>query len=287
MRKLTREREKKNANKRYDVKCEVYSFGIILWEIAECRTPYEFNDLDFQEITKKIVGGYREPFTPGTNIPETYQNLVNRAVNPNPDLRPTFAKMLTDLSDLFKNLPLSCSGKIKPPERKMTANDCFLISIDILDNAIEEQKKTNEGNSKLYEIFDTYANTGVPKAKYWKAYYLYKGWSDLTCSEDEKLKRAAELFKEAADHGNELPDAQLRYGIMVMQGKGVKKNMKEAIEYLHKSADNDHVAAIYNLATYYLSTKDDKELGKYYLTKAASKDNKQAIKYCEALNISY
>ena len=61
---------------KYDTKCEVYSFGMLLWEIAECKLPYEQFE-DFLELTRKVVGGYRENFTPGTDIPEKYQ--TNRA----------------------------------------------------------------------------------------------------------------------------------------------------------------------------------------------------------------
>ncbi|RIA79833.1 hypothetical protein C1645_793701, partial [Glomus cerebriforme] len=47
---------------KYNTKCEVYSFGILLWEIAECRYPYEQFE-DILELTKKVVSGYREKFT--------------------------------------------------------------------------------------------------------------------------------------------------------------------------------------------------------------------------------
>src|SRR5438045_4376433 len=89
----------KEKKKKYDTKCEVYSFGILLWEIAECKIPYSQFD-DFMELTNKVMEGYREPFT-DTGIPDSYKNLVNEAVDQNPDNRPTFAKMLVDLQDIF------------------------------------------------------------------------------------------------------------------------------------------------------------------------------------------
>jgi serine/threonine protein kinase len=88
----------KEKNEKYDIRCEVYSFGILLWEIAECTIPYKQLE-DFEEV----INGYRESFTEGTDIPEKYQSLVNEAVNQNPDHRPTFAKMLIDLQDILKN----------------------------------------------------------------------------------------------------------------------------------------------------------------------------------------
>jgi serine/threonine protein kinase len=103
------EEVEKNKNKnKYGTKCEVYSFGILLWEIAECRIPYEgFKDME--EITKEVTKGHRESFTESTDIPEKYRSLVNKAVGQNPDHRPTFAKMLIDLQDIFKNVPARLS----------------------------------------------------------------------------------------------------------------------------------------------------------------------------------
>src|SRR4051794_4554367 len=95
------EAEQSENKTKYDTKCEVYSFGILLWEIAECRIPYE--QLDFEEISKKVISGYREPFTEGTDIPGKYQDLMKEAVAKNPDNRPTFAKILIDLQDIFKD----------------------------------------------------------------------------------------------------------------------------------------------------------------------------------------
>ena len=129
-------------------------------------------------------------------------------------------------------------------------------------------------------------NMDNPRAKYWKAYYITKGWSDLKLSSDEKNKLSVKLFKEAADYGDEMPDAQLRYATMVMHGKGVTQNVEEAIEYFLKAAKNDHVVAMFNVATYYFSI-NKLELGNYYMIKAASKKYQQAINYCNIKRIAY
>jgi serine/threonine protein kinase len=91
-----------NKKKEYDTKCEIYSFGILLWEIAECKVPYaKFENP--MEITKEVIKGYREKFTLGTNIPKKYRVLVKKAVNHNPDFRPTFTKLLINLQDILNN----------------------------------------------------------------------------------------------------------------------------------------------------------------------------------------
>ena len=83
--------------------------------------------------------------------------------------------------------------------------------------------------------------------------------------------------------------AQLRYGTMVIRGKGVEKNIDEAVNYILKAAKNGNVIAMFNIATYYLSQdkEEHKKLGKYYMIEAANKKYEEAIKYCKVNNISY
>jgi hypothetical protein len=61
---------------KYTTRCEVYSFGILLWEIAEQKTPYEkYNDI--LKITDLVVKQkYREPFSLGSGLPKKYQEIA-------------------------------------------------------------------------------------------------------------------------------------------------------------------------------------------------------------------
>ena len=51
-----------------------------------------------------------------------------------------------------------------------------------------------------------------------------------------------------------------------MNGKDVKKNIKEAVKYLLKATKNDNVVAVFNVSTYYFS-QNQKELGNYFFDK--------------------
>jgi hypothetical protein len=65
----------RDPNYKYDQKCEVYSFGILLWEIAEERIPYEGNE-DILDITDSVRNKmYREPFSEDSEMPEEFKNL--------------------------------------------------------------------------------------------------------------------------------------------------------------------------------------------------------------------
>ncbi len=63
-------------NFKYDYRCEVYSFGILLWEIAEGRIPYkDYNDImDITELVRNKK--YREPFSENNEIPEEFKTLA-------------------------------------------------------------------------------------------------------------------------------------------------------------------------------------------------------------------
>jgi hypothetical protein len=63
-------------NFQYDQRCEVYSFGILLWEIAEERVPYEDSN-DIMVIADKVCNKmYREPFSENSQMPKEFKELA-------------------------------------------------------------------------------------------------------------------------------------------------------------------------------------------------------------------
>jgi len=65
----------KDRNSKYDHKCEVYSFGILLWEIAEEKIPYHKYD-DILAITDLVRNQkYRESFSENSEMPEIFKKL--------------------------------------------------------------------------------------------------------------------------------------------------------------------------------------------------------------------
>ena len=64
-------------NFKYDHKCEVYSFGILLWEIAEMKLPYQ-DHKDILTITELVLKKkYREPFSENNKMPIEFQKLTS------------------------------------------------------------------------------------------------------------------------------------------------------------------------------------------------------------------
>ncbi|KAG6543708.1 hypothetical protein Mapa_014892 [Marchantia paleacea] len=75
--------------KPYNRKCDVYSFGICLWEIYCCDMPYP--DLSFTEMTHAVVHQNLRPTVPRC-CPSALANVMKKCWDPNPDKRPEMAQ---------------------------------------------------------------------------------------------------------------------------------------------------------------------------------------------------
>ena len=148
--------------------------------------------------------------------------------------------------------------------------------------------------NKCFEVYANFNRTNRSnqiKAKYYKAYYITKGLDDLKVSKEEKDKIAAELFKEVADDEvNEIPEAKLKYGDCLYNGKGVKQNFLEALKYFELAAKSDLKIAMYNTGRLYYSgcngliDKDEKKAIKY-MKLAIYHEYDPAMQFCKDHNI--
>ncbi|KAI3464064.1 hypothetical protein Pfo_020727 [Paulownia fortunei] len=78
----------------YNRKCDVYSFGICLWEIYCCDMPYP--DLSFSEVTSAVVRQNLRPEIPRC-CPSSLANVMKRCWDANPDRRPEMDEVVTML----------------------------------------------------------------------------------------------------------------------------------------------------------------------------------------------
>jgi len=79
---------------------DVYSFGIILWELYTRQHPFdEFNIKFMHQLEHKIMDEDLRPTIPQNCLSE-YADLVTSCWHPDPKSRPTFKFILTQLQYL-------------------------------------------------------------------------------------------------------------------------------------------------------------------------------------------
>ncbi|CAG8745296.1 32482_t:CDS:2, partial [Gigaspora margarita] len=73
--------------------CDIYSLGVLLWEISSLRPPFE--EEDGASLSIKILNGHRE--TPIVGTPQQYSNLYTECWQDNPKKRPTIKEVVDEL----------------------------------------------------------------------------------------------------------------------------------------------------------------------------------------------
>ncbi|EOA32012.1 hypothetical protein CARUB_v10015255mg [Capsella rubella] len=99
----------------YNRKCDVYSFGICLWEIYCCDMPYP--DLSFSEVTSAVVRQNLRPEIPRC-CPSSLANVMKRCWDANPDKRPEMEEVVA----MLEAIDTSKGGGMIPPDQQQ---GCF------------------------------------------------------------------------------------------------------------------------------------------------------------------
>lgn len=85
----------KDPFRKYDINAEIYSFGIVLWEIATGKIPFE--GCDSKKIYK-VVAEDKKQESLGQDCPELLREIINECRAQEPSQRPSVDGVLERLS---------------------------------------------------------------------------------------------------------------------------------------------------------------------------------------------
>ncbi|XP_073050208.1 serine/threonine-protein kinase 54 [Primulina eburnea] len=104
--------------KPYNRKCDVYSFGICLWEIYCCDLPYP--DLSFAEVSSAVVRQNLRPEIPRC-CPSSVVSIMKKCWDANPEKRPDMDEVVR----LLEAIDTSKGGGMIPEDQ---AGKCFCFA---------------------------------------------------------------------------------------------------------------------------------------------------------------
>ncbi|XP_021909098.1 probable serine/threonine-protein kinase SIS8 isoform X2 [Carica papaya] len=96
-------------NEPSDEKCDVYSFGVILWELSTMQQPW--GGMNPMQVVGAVGFQHRRLDIPD-NMDPTIANIIRRCWQTDPKLRPTFAEIMAALKPLQK--PITSSQVLRP-----------------------------------------------------------------------------------------------------------------------------------------------------------------------------
>ncbi|EFA82412.1 leucine-rich repeat-containing protein [Heterostelium album PN500] len=87
----------------YNEKGDIYSFGMILWELYHLELPFEEYNIKFMStLEDNILNGLRPTINPLCN--KMYASLITKCWNSDPQYRPSFQTIVKTLDDIISSL---------------------------------------------------------------------------------------------------------------------------------------------------------------------------------------
>uniref|UniRef100_U9SVE0 Protein kinase domain-containing protein n=1 Tax=Rhizophagus irregularis (strain DAOM 181602 / DAOM 197198 / MUCL 43194) TaxID=747089 RepID=U9SVE0_RHIID len=121
----------------YDSKCEIYSVGALLWEIAELKKPHY--DLDksvlLVNIRKRVSERYCLPFS--NDVPTEWRTIVTRAMEYDSMWRISITDICRDFYNLSNKIH---SDSLQDNTEVSTSNDFCTLSVDEAINNLLNKK---------------------------------------------------------------------------------------------------------------------------------------------------
>ncbi|GBC02992.1 hypothetical protein RclHR1_04920001 [Rhizophagus clarus] len=272
-------------------KSDIYSIGVLFWEISSGRPPFCNEPCDGGNLATKILHGLREAPIPGTL--ECCINIHTDCWNSEPDNRPAINQVVGRLKTLNTSNNKCNSNvdiQLSSEQQLNLKSNVFEVSKDIIysshcshENLSQFIRNFDKINIKEIEpltsiipiniIVDEilYILNKLEKVDERREILNYLNNYNMTPQEIYYCRKAFELYQKAANLGNNI--AQFNLAFMYDKGEYVDKDDDKAFELFKKSAEGEYPGGISELGYCYyngIGTDVDKQKAFELYRKAAN-----------------
>ncbi|GBB95591.1 hypothetical protein RclHR1_02570025 [Rhizophagus clarus] len=276
-------------------KSDVYSVGVLLWQISSGREPFKDKGFDYDlRLVISINDGLREKIIDGT--PVEYSELYTECWKGEPDERPDMQQVVSTL-DIIKNYSLDISSNHDENESFVIEFENSLTSTDQIDELIEYvihkhdlgftfdqiQQIINKQISQLNQTSKNQVhwllNNQNERQYKWFLGLLY--YYNIGVEEtEENSSKAFKLFTEASKDNFSL--AQIYVGKCYYDEGETDQSKYLAFKYYQKSVENGSILGQFYLGYCYefgIGTKINESKSVHWYQKAANNGNTMAKLY--------
>ncbi|CAB4414051.1 unnamed protein product [Rhizophagus irregularis] len=288
---FTRKRNRDNEIEVYSLnkKSDVYSVGVLLWEISSGRPPFDNEPYDIA-LAMEIFSGRRE--IPVSDTPDDYINIYTGCWDIEPDNRQTMRQITSSIKKIeyetIEANDVNCDEMvIDDHENVVVDNDHVEESIekDVVNEdhnydeemAVEEEHEIEVNDDNIKELIELLSSMKIEEEKHKILEYLNERnitsrlifnfisanqnnsnslvilgrFNHLGIETEINEQKAYELYQDAAaDLGNAPGENNLGY--CYDYGIGTNVDKEKAFELYKKAKEQGLIIAKYNLAQCYL-----------------------------------
>lgn len=215
-----------NRDRNHSKETDIYSLGIVLWELYTSKIPYQLSQLN----SRDIIMGKREAIPP--TVPQPIADMIKQCWSTDPYTRPSLDLMIDRLETILMQRQPSLEAEKLYRKAILT--------------------ESNGQHALAYEFYNKADNLGHIKAKTSKALYLLTGRGAI----QQDKKQAYKELLVSAQAGCER--AQYNIAQMLEYGDGVPQDLGTALEFYQLAGQQGHAKAEQKVQT--LKYKIDEQI---------------------------